>query len=141
MAKKIVKQIKIQCEGGSASPAPPVGPVLGQAGLDIMGFCKAFNEATQDMKGTVIPAVITVYEDRSFDFVVKRPPAGVMIKKALGIEKGSGVPHKTKVGKLTKAQLRKIAEDKMSDLNTDDIELAMKTIAGTARNMGVEVEE
>jgi len=142
MAKKKVKTIiKLQCEAGKASPAPPVGPALGQHGLNIMDFVNSFNEKTKDMEGMTIPAVITVYEDRSFDFIIKQPPAAALIKKELGLEKGSGTPPKEKVGKLNKAQLRKIAEVKMPDLNAKTVEAAMKIIAGTAKQMGVEIEE
>jgi large subunit ribosomal protein L11 len=139
MAKKVLTTIKLQAVGGAASPAPPVGPALGQHGINIMEFCKAFNAQTQQDAGTVIPVVITVYEDRSFTFVTKTPPAAVLIRQALGIEKGSGEPHREKVGKITEAQLREIATKKMDDLNANDIEAASKIIAGTARSMGVEV--
>lgn len=141
MAKKIVKQIKIQATGGAATPAPPLGPVLGQAGINIGDFVKKFNDATQEMKGQVVPAVVTVYEDRSFTFILKTPPASQLILKALGQEKGSGKNLVSKVGKLKKAQLREIAEKKMPDLNANDVEAAMNIIAGTARSMGVEVEK
>jgi large subunit ribosomal protein L11 len=141
MAKKIKTQIKLQITAGKANPAPPVGPALGQHGLNIMDFCKQFNEKTATMGNTTIPVVITVYEDRTFDFILKTPPAAVLIKQALGIEKGAPNSLKTKVGKLSKAQLREIAEKKLSDLNARTIESAEKLIAGTARNMGVEVEE
>ena len=140
MAKKVLTQIKLQAVGGAASPAPPVGPALGQHGINIMEFCKAFNAQTQQDAGTVIPVVITVYEDRSFTFVTKTPPAARLILKAAGVEKGSGEPHKTKVAKLTKAQVRAIAETKMVDLNANDIDAASKIIAGTARSMGITVE-
>lgn len=139
MAKKVVAVVKIQVEAGKANPAPPVGTALGPHGIQIMEFCREFNERTAKMEGMVIPAVVTVYEDRSFKFILKQPPASVLIKKAAGLEKGSGESHKTKVGKLTKAQIREIAERKMPDLNTEDVEAAMKIIEGTARNMGVEV--
>jgi large subunit ribosomal protein L11 len=139
MAKKVLTHIKLQAVGGAASPAPPVGPALGQHGINIMEFCKAFNAATQQDAGTVIPVVITVYEDRSFTFVTKTPPAAVLIKQAAGLAKGSGEPHRDKVGRITKAQLREIAEKKMPDLNANDIDMASKIIAGTARSMGVEV--
>jgi len=139
MAKKVLTEIKLQAVGGQASPAPPVGPALGQHGINIMEFCKAFNAQTQQDAGTVIPVVITVYEDRSFTFVTKTPPAAVLIKQAIGIEKGSGEPHRDKVGRITHAQLREIAEKKLPDLNADDIDQATKIIAGTARSMGVEV--
>ncbi len=139
MAKKVLTQIKLQAAGGQASPAPPVGPALGQHGINIMEFCKAFNAQTQDQAGTTIPVVITVYEDRSFTFITKTPPAAVLIKKAIGLEKGSGEPHKVKVGTITKAQVREIAEVKLGDLNARDIDQAAKIIEGTARSMGVEV--
>jgi large subunit ribosomal protein L11 len=140
MAKKVLTQIKLQAVGGQASPAPPVGPALGQHGLNIMEFCKAFNAATQQDAGTIIPVVITVYEDRTFTFVTKNPPAAILIKQAINLQKGSGEPHITKVGKLTADQLTAIAEKKLSDLNANDIDAAKKIIAGTARSMGVEVE-
>jgi large subunit ribosomal protein L11 len=139
MAKKVLTQIKLQAVGGQASPAPPVGPALGQHGINIMEFCKSFNAQTQDQAGTVIPVVITVYEDRSFTFITKTPPAAVLIKQAAGIEKGSGEPHRDKVAKITEAQVREIAERKLQDLNAHDIDQAAKIIAGTARSMGVEV--
>jgi large subunit ribosomal protein L11 len=139
MAKKVLTTIKLQAAGGQASPAPPVGPALGQHGINIMEFCKAFNAQTQQDIGTVIPVVITVYEDRSFTFVTKTPPAAVLIRQALSIEKGSSEPHRQKVGRITSAQLREIAEKKMDDLNANDLEQATKIIAGTARSMGVEV--
>jgi len=139
MAKKVLTQIKLQAVGGQASPAPPVGPALGQHGVNIMEFVKAFNAQTQGDAGTVIPVVITVYEDRSFTFITKNPPAAVLIKQALGIEKGSAEPHRDKVARITRDQLRAIAEKKMSDLNANDVDAAAKIIAGTARSMGVEV--
>ncbi len=139
MAKKVLTQIKLQAVGGQASPAPPVGPALGQHGVNIMEFVKAFNAQTQSDNGTVIPVVITVYEDRSFTFITKSPPAAVLIKQALSLEKGSAEPHVNKVAKITEAQLREIAEKKMKDLNANDIDAAAKIIAGTARSMGVEV--
>jgi large subunit ribosomal protein L11 len=139
MAKKVLTQIKLQAVGGQASPAPPVGPALGQHGINIMEFCKAFNAQTQQDMGTVIPVVITVYEDRSFTFVTKTPPAAVLIKQAAGLDKGSGEPHRNKVGSITEAQLREIAEKKLPDLNAHDVDQAAKIIAGTARSMGVEV--
>ena len=139
MAKKVLTQIKLQAVGGQASPAPPVGPALGQHGINIMEFCKAFNAQTQQDPGTVIPVVITVYEDRSFTFVTKTPPAAVLIKQAIGLEKGSGEPHRNKVGKITKDQIRAIAEKKLEDLNANDVDQASKIIEGTARSMGVEV--
>ncbi|MCS7007170.1 MAG: 50S ribosomal protein L11 [Thermoleophilia bacterium] len=138
MAKKVLTMIKLQIPGGQANPAPPVGPALGQHGVNIMEFCKAFNAQTAQENGRIIPVEITVFEDRSFSFVTKTPPAAVLIKEALGIESGSGEPNRTKVGRLTEAQLRSIAEQKMADLNTRDLEQAMKVIAGTARSMGVE---
>ncbi len=139
MAKKVIGLIKLQIPGGKANPAPPVGPALGQHGVNIMGFCKAFNAKTNDANGMIIPVVITVYADRSFSFITKTPPASVLILKELGIEKGSGVPNKEKVGTITKDQLRKIAEIKMPDLNAADVNAAIKIIAGTARSMGVTV--
>jgi large subunit ribosomal protein L11 len=140
MAKKVLTQIKLQAVGGQASPAPPVGPALGQHGINIMEFCKAFNAQTQDQSGTVLPVVITVFEDRSFTFVVKTPPAAILIKQAAGIEKGSGEPHRDKVARISQAQVREIAERKLPDLNAHDVDQAAKIIAGTARSMGVEVE-
>jgi large subunit ribosomal protein L11 len=139
MAKKVLTQIKLQAPAGQASPAPPVGPALGQHGVNIMEFVKAFNAQTQSDAGTVIPVVITVYEDRSFTFVTKSPPAAVLIKQALSLEKGSSEPNRDKVGRITQDQLRQIAERKMNDLNANDIDQAAKVIAGTARSMGVEV--
>jgi large subunit ribosomal protein L11 len=139
MAKKVLTTIKLQAAGGQASPAPPVGPALGQHGINIMEFCKAFNAQTQQDQGTTIPVVITVYEDRSFTFITKTPPAAVLIKQAINLEKGSGEPHKDKVGKITESQLRAIAEKKLPDLNATDVDQAVKIIAGTARSMGVEV--
>ena len=139
MAKKVLTTIKLQAVGGQASPAPPVGPALGQHGINIMEFCKAFNAQTQNESGTVIPVVISVFEDRSFTFVTKSPPAAVLIKQAAGLEKGSSEPHRDKVGRVTQDQLRQIAERKMTDLNALDLEQAAKIIAGTARSMGVEV--
>ncbi|MCW2966554.1 MAG: rplK [Solirubrobacteraceae bacterium] len=139
MAKKVLTTIKLQAAGGQASPAPPVGPALGQHGINIMEFCKAFNAQTQADQGTTIPVVITVYEDRSFTFITKTPPAAVLIKQAINLAKGSGEPHKEKVGKISQSQLRAIAEKKLPDLNANDVDQAMKIIAGTARSMGVEV--
>lgn len=139
MTKRISKVIKVQATGGAATPAPPLGPALGQAGVDIGGFVAKFNAATQDKKGQVLPVQITVYEDRSFTFMVKCPAASALIRQELKLEKGSGEPNKNKVGSLTKAQLKKIAEAKMADLNARDIEAAMNIIAGTARSMGVTV--
>ncbi len=137
--KKIVTQIKLQIPGGQANPAPPVGPALGQHGLNIMEFCKAFNDRTKDQQGTILPIIITVYEDRTYTFIVKTPPAAVLIKKALKLEKGSSEPNKKKVGTITQSQLEEIAQLKMPDLNANDVEAAKKIIAGTARSMGVEV--
>jgi len=137
--KKIVTQIKLQIPGGQANPAPPVGPALGQHGLNIMEFCKAFNDRTKDQQGTILPIIITVYEDRTYTFIVKTPPAAVLIKKALKLEKGSSEPNKKKVGTVTQSQLEEIAKLKMPDLNANDVEAAKKIIAGTARSMGVEV--
>lgn len=139
MAKKITGYIKLQIPAGKATPAPPVGPALGQHGVNIMGFVKEFNERTAKDVGLVIPVVITVYQDRSFTFITKTPPAAVLIKKVLGITSGSGVPNKTKVASITKAQLRQIAETKMPDLNAASVEAAMSMVAGTARSMGVTV--
>ena len=139
MARKVLTTIKLQAVGGQASPAPPVGPALGQHGINIMEFCKAFNAQTQQDMGTVIPVEITVYEDRSFTFVTKSPPAAVLIKQAISLEKGSAEPHRDKVGRITQDQLRQIAEKKMKDLNANDVDAAAKIIAGTARSMGVEV--
>ena len=139
MAKKVVEVLKLQIPAGKANPSPPVGPALGQRGINIMEFCKAFNEKTKDMMGFTIPVEITVYSDRSFTFITKQPPATDFLKKAAGITKGSSNPLKEKVGKITKAQLREIAEKKLPDLNTDDVEIAMKTIAGSARSMGIEI--
>ena len=140
MAKKVVGFIKLHVTGGQANPAPPVGPALGQHGVNIMEFCKQFNARTQDKMGITTPVEITVYADRSFTFITKTPPAAVLIRMALGIPKGSGVPNREKVGRISQAQLREIAETKMQDLNANDVEAAMKQIAGTARSMGVEVD-
>ena len=140
MAKKVMTQIKLQAVGGQASPAPPVGPALGQHGVNIMEFCKAYNAATESQRGDIVPVEISVYDDRSFTFVLKTPPAARLILKAAGVEKGSGTPHKTKVAKLTADQIRSIAETKMVDLNANDIDAAAKIIAGTARSMGITVE-
>ena len=139
MAKKVVKVIKLQIPAGQANPAPPVGPALGQHGVNIMEFCKAYNAATESQRGNVIPVEITVYEDRSFTFITKTPPAAKMILKAAGVEKGSGEPNREKVGRLTRDQVRQIAETKMPDLNANDVDQAMKIIEGTARSMGVDV--
>ena len=141
MAKKVTGMIKLQLPAGKATPAPPVGPALGQHGVNIMGFCKEFNAKTANQAGLIIPVVITVYQDRSFSFILKTPPAAVLIKKELGLESGSGVPNRTKVGTLTKDQVRKIAELKMPDLNAATIETAMSMIEGTARSMGVTMAE
>jgi len=141
MAKEVDKLVKLQVPAGSANPAPPVGPALGQAGVNIMEFCKAFNAKTQEMeKGLTLPVVISVYKDRSFDFIIKTPPASVLLKKAAKIAKGSGEPNKKKVGKITSAQVREIAETKMPDLNCYDLEAGMRIVEGTARSMGLEVE-
>jgi len=140
MAKKIAGQIKLQIPAGQANPSPPVGPALGQHGVNIMEFCKAFNAKTDGQQGMIIPVIITVYADRSFSFITKTPPAAVLLKKAAKIEKGSGVPNKDKVGTVTMAQVKEIAELKMVDLNANDIEAASRIIAGTARSMGLEVE-
>ncbi len=137
--KRVAQVLKLQITGGQATPAPPVGPALGQAGINIMEFCKQYNAATQAQTGTVVPVEITVYEDRSFTFVTKTPPAAVLIRQAIGIEKGSGEPNRNKVGTITRDQLRSIAEKKLNDLNAHDVDQAAKIIAGTARSMGVEV--
>ncbi len=139
MAKKVVGQIKLQLPGGQATPAPPVGPALGQHGLNIMDFCKAFNARTQNQAGVIIPVVITVYADRTYSFITKTPPASFLLKQAAGVQKGSGIPNREKVGKVTKAQVEEIAKTKMPDLNTDSLESAMATVMGTARSMGIEV--
>jgi large subunit ribosomal protein L11 len=141
MAQKVVGFIKLQIPAGKATPAPPVGPALGQHGVNIMGFCKEFNERTKNDAGLIIPVIITVYSDRSFTFVTKTPPAAVLIKKACGIDKASGVPNKTKVATITREQIQKIAETKMPDLNAASLEAAMSMIAGTARSMGVVVAD
>ncbi|MFW6186781.1 MAG: 50S ribosomal protein L11 [Actinomycetota bacterium] len=138
--KKVSGLIKLQIQAGAANPAPPVGPALGQHGVNIMEFCKAYNAATESQRGNIVPVEITVYEDRSFTFVTKTPPAAQLIKKAAGVAKGSGVPHTQKVGKLTMDQVREIAETKKEDLNANDVDAAAKIIAGTARSMGIEVE-
>jgi large subunit ribosomal protein L11 len=139
MAKKVTGQIKLQIPGGQANPAPPVGPALGQRGVNIMEFCKAFNAKTQDQKGMVIPVIITVYSDRSFTFITKTPPASILLFKAAKVEKGSGEPNKTKAGKVTKQQVEDIAKLKMPDLNAGSLEAAMRTIEGTARSSGITV--
>ena len=139
MAKKVITQIKLQITAGKANPSPPVGPALGQHGVNIMEFCKAFNAKTQQQEGLIIPVVITVYADRSFTFITKTPPAAVLLKKAAGIIKGSGEPNKTKVGTVTPAQVREIAQTKMPDINANDIDAAIKIIEGTAGSMGIEI--
>ena len=141
MAKKVLTKIKLQIAAGAASPAPPVGPALGQHGVNIMEFCKAFNAQTQASGSTIVPVEITVYEDRTFTFITKTPPAAVLLREALGIDKGSGEPNRNKVGTVSRAQVREIAETKMPDLNANDVDAAMKIIEGTARSMGVEVAE
>jgi len=139
MAKKVMANIKLQIPAGAANPSPPVGPALGQHGVNIMEFCKAFNAKTQDQKGMIIPVVISVYKDRSFSFITKTPPAAILIKKAAKLDKGSSEPKATKVGQLSMDQVREIAETKLPDLNTDDIQAAIATVKGTARSMGIEV--
>ena len=141
MAKKVLTKIKLQISAGAASPAPPVGPALGQHGVNIMEFCKAFNAQTQASGSTIVPVEITVYEDRSFTFITKTPPAAVLLREALGIDKGSGEPNRVKVGTVTREQVRAIAETKAPDLNANDVDAAMKIIEGTARSMGVEVAD
>ncbi len=141
MAKKVLTKIKLQIAAGAASPAPPVGPALGQHGVNIMEFCKAFNAQTQGSSSSVVPVEISVYEDRSFTFVTKTPPAAVLLREAIGLDKGSGEPNRHKVGKVTRDQVRAIAETKLPDLNANDVDAAMKIIEGTARSMGVEVVE
>jgi large subunit ribosomal protein L11 len=140
MAKKITGYIKLQIPAGAATPAPPVGPALGQHGVNIMEFCKTFNARTQAQSGLIIPVVITVFADRSFTFITKTPPAAILLLKAAGLQKGSGVPNKTKVGKVTQAQVEEIAKTKMPDLNAASLEAAVKTISGTARSMGLEIQ-
>jgi len=141
MAKKIIGSIELQIPAGNATPSPPVGPALGQHGVNIMEFCKAFNARTQEKKGLIIPVIITVYADRSFTFITKTPPAPILLKRAAGLEKGSGEPNRNKVGKVTRAQVREIAETKLQDLNAFSIEMAMRMIEGTARSMGITVED
>lgn len=141
MAKKVINIVKLQIPAGKANPAPPVGPALGQAGINIMGFCKEFNAQTQEQAGLIIPVEISVFEDRSFTFITKTPPAAVLLKKAAGVDKGSGEPNKTKVATVSEAQVREIAETKMEDLNAADVEAAMKMVEGTARSMGFSVEK
>jgi large subunit ribosomal protein L11 len=138
--KKVLANVKLQIRAGQATPAPPVGTALGQHGVNIMDFCKQYNDATQSMAGQVIPVELTIYEDRSFSFITKQPPAAELIKQATGVEKGSGEPNREKVGRLTQAQVREIAERKMADLNANDVENAMRIVEGTARSMGVEVD-
>jgi large subunit ribosomal protein L11 len=140
MAKKVIAEIKLQIPAGAANPSPPVGPALGQRGVNIMEFCKSFNAKTQEQQGLIIPVIITVYADRSFTFITKTPPAAVLLKRAAGVPKGSGEPHKNKVGTVTRAQIREIAELKTPDLTADGVEAAMRTIEGTARSMGLTVE-
>lgn len=139
MAKKIVKFIKLQIPAGKANPAPPIGPALGAAGVNIMGFCKEFNAKTQQMAGDILPVVITVYADKSFTFICKKPPMAQMLKKSLGLDKGSAVPNRDKVGKITRQQAEKIAQDKMQDLNARDLDAAVNIVLGTARSMGIEL--
>ncbi|MGN0948033.1 50S ribosomal protein L11 [Megasphaera sp.] len=139
MAKKVARMVKLQCEAGKATPAPPIGPALGQAGVNIMAFVKEFNERTAKQAGFIIPVEITVYEDRSFTFITKTPPAAVLLKKAAGLEKASGEPNKNKVAKLSRDKVREIATTKMPDLNANDVEAAMKMIEGTARSMGIDI--
>ncbi|MEK6614306.1 MAG: 50S ribosomal protein L11 [Candidatus Binatota bacterium] len=141
MAKKVIGEVKLQIPAGQANPSPPVGPALGQRGVNIMEFCKAFNAATQSQQGMIIPVIVTVYADRSFTFVTKTPPASVLLKKAAGVEKGSGEPGKVKVGKVTRAQVREIAQIKLRDLTAKDLEAAEKTVEGTARSLGLEIED
>ncbi|MGH7934045.1 MAG: 50S ribosomal protein L11 [Candidatus Binataceae bacterium] len=141
MAKKVTGQIKLQIPAGAANPSPPVGPALGQRGVNIMEFCKAFNAQTQSMQGLTIPVIVTVYTDRSFTFVTKSPPAAVLLKKAAGLEKGSPTPNKNKVGKVTRTQVEEIAETKVKDLTAKDLAAAMRTVEGTARSMGIEIAE
>jgi len=141
LKKEVVAQIKLQIPAGGATPAPPVGPALSQHGVNIMEFCKKFNEATKDKTGLIIPVILTVYNDKSFTFVLKTPPASILLKQAAGLAKGSGEPNKVKVGKVKRADIKRIAEMKMKDLNTDNLDAAMRIIEGTARSMGIEVED
>lgn len=141
MAKKVIKEVKLQIPAGKANPAPPVGPALGQAGVNIMGFCKEFNARTADQAGLIIPVVITVFEDRSFTFITKTPPAAVLLKKAAKVEKDTGEPNKTKVASVTRAQVQEIAETKMPDLNAANVESAMLMVEGTARSMGITIQD
>ena len=141
MAKKVVGQIKLQIPAGAANPSPPVGPALGQRGVNIMEFCKAFNAQTQNMQGLVIPVIVTVYADRSFTFVTKSPPASILLLKAAGLEKGSATPNKNKVGKVSRAQVEEIARTKLKDLTAADLAAAVNTVAGTARSMGIEIQD
>ena len=140
MAKKIKTTVKLYCPAGAANPAPPVGPALGQHGINIMEFCKAFNERTKGREGLTLPAIITIYEDRTFDFIIKSPPSTILLKRAAGVAKASGEPNKTKVGKVTVAQLKEIADEKIKDLNSKDMDGAIKILRGTARSMGIEIE-
>ena len=140
MAKKVKTTVKLYCPAGAANPAPPVGPALGQHGINIMEFCKAFNERTKGREGLTLPAIITIYEDRTFDFIIKSPPSTILLKRACGVAKASGEPNKTKVGKVTVAQLKEIADEKMKDLNSKDMDGAIKILRGTARSMGIEIE-
>jgi large subunit ribosomal protein L11 len=140
MAKKVIAEIKLQIPAGQANPSPPVGPALGQRGVNIMEFCKAFNAATQSQQGMITPVIVTVYADRSFTFITKTPPTAVLLKKAVGLEKGSGEPGKNKVGKVTQAQIREIAQVKLRDLTAKDLDAAVKTVEGTARSLGLEIE-
>lgn len=139
MAKKVVKLIKLQIPAGKANPAPPIGPALGAAGVNIMAFCKEFNAKTQSMAGDILPVVITVYNDKSFTFITKKPPVSELLKKSLGLAKGSGVPNRDKVGKIKRSQARKVAEEKMQDMNANDLEMATNIVLGTARSMGIDL--